>query len=87
MGFAWLLLAGWAAQTAAVGGSAGRVVWVEAESFRDLGGWTSDSQFIDQMGSPYLMAIGLGTPVADAVATVALPRPGRWRLDSVPMFL
>ena len=41
------------------------------------GGWTNDAQFIDQMGSPYLLAIGLGTPVADAVTTrLQFPQPG-----------
>ena len=39
------------------------MIWLEAEQFQQPGGWTNDAQFIDQMGSPYLMAIGLGTPV------------------------
>ena len=34
------------------------VMWLEAEHFRDTGGWTNDAQFIDQMGSPYLLAAG-----------------------------
>jgi len=59
---------------------AGEFVWIEAEQFESCGGWTNDAQFIDQMGSPYLMAIGLGTPVDDAVTTVVVPRPGRYRL-------
>ena len=60
--------------------SARGIVWVEAERFDDRGGWTADAQFLDQMGSPYLMAIGLGKPVKDAATTVAVPRPGRYRL-------
>lgn len=56
------------------------VVWMEAEHFQDLGGWTNDAQFIDQMGSPYLMAIGLGKPVEDAVRRVAIPKAGQYRL-------
>ncbi|NQT53635.1 FAD-dependent oxidoreductase, partial [bacterium] len=60
--------------------SARTVVWVEAERFDDRGGWTADTQFVDQMGSPYLMAIGLGTAVKDAVTTAAVPQPGRYRL-------
>lgn len=59
---------------------AAHVVWIEAESLDNYGGWTSDWQWIDQMGSPYLLAVGLGTPVADACKTVALPAPGRYRL-------
>lgn len=43
---------------------------VEAELFADTGGWAIDSQFIDQMGSSYLLAHGLGTPVADATTSV-----------------
>ena len=44
-------------------------VLVEAESFNDWGGWVNDTQFMDQMGSPYLLAHGLGKPVADAKTT------------------
>jgi len=59
---------------------AASVLWLETEQFDDYGGWTNDSQFIDTMGSPYLLAVGLGTPVEDAVTTVAVPRPGKYRL-------
>lgn len=45
--------------------SAGPVL-IEAESFTEKGGWSLDQQFMDQMGSPYLIAHGLGKPVADA---------------------
>ena len=51
-------------------------ILVEAEQFADYGGWLLDQQFMDQMGSPYLLAHGLGRPVADAVTTVAVPRSG-----------
>ena len=53
---------------------------VEAESFAEKGGWVIDQQFMDQMGSPFLLAHGLGTPVADAVATVAVPETGTYRV-------
>ena len=39
---------------------------VEAEAFADKGGWVVDPQFVEQMGSPYLLAHGKGVPVADA---------------------
>jgi hypothetical protein len=55
-------------------------LWVEPERFEDLGGWTIDGQFIDQMGSPYPLAIGLGRSVEDAVTRAALPKPGAYRL-------
>ena len=44
-------------------------VMIEAESFYDWGGWVNDTQFMDQMGSPYLLAHGMGKPVADAKTT------------------
>ncbi len=44
-------------------------VFVEAESFKDHGGWSPDTQFIESMGSPYLLAHGMGEPVKDAAFT------------------
>jgi len=52
-------------------------VFVEAESFRDWGGWVNDTQFMDQMGSPYLLAHGMGKPVADAKTTF-ISKGGRY---------
>ena len=51
---------------------------IEAESFEDKGGWVVDPQFVEQMGSPYLLAHGMGHPVADAQTGVNI-RPGRVR--------
>jgi len=51
-------------------------LFVEAESFNNKGGWVIDQQFMDVMGSPYLMAHGLGVPVADAVTSVTFPAGG-----------
>ena len=53
---------------------------VEAESFQTHGGWVLDTQFIEIMGSPYLMAHGLGEPVKDATATVTFPSVGKYRV-------
>ena len=58
----------------------GQSVLVEAESFAKHGGWKLDTQFIENMGSPYLLAHGLGRPVADATTTVQLPSAGTWRV-------
>jgi hypothetical protein len=44
-------------------------VFLEAENFDNKGGWVVDQQFMDLMGSPYLMAHGMGVPIADAVTT------------------
>jgi hypothetical protein len=53
---------------------------VEAEHFRDHGGWVIDTQFVETMGSPYLMAHGLGVPVKDAVTEVTVPAAGTYRV-------
>ena len=42
-------------------------ILIETESFSHHGGWVVDQQFMDQMGSPYIMAHGLGTPVGTHV--------------------
>ncbi|MBI1373178.1 MAG: FAD-dependent oxidoreductase [Phycisphaera sp.] len=55
-------------------------VLVEAESFEKPGGWVLDTQFITSMGSPYLLAHGIGRPVADASTTVQLPGAGTYRV-------
>jgi hypothetical protein len=56
------------------------VVWLEAEQFDETGGWSNDCQFVDLMGSPYLLATGLGKPVDDAFTTAHIPKNGRYHL-------
>jgi hypothetical protein len=51
---------------------------LEAESFAHKGGWVVDQQFMDLMGSPYLMAHGMGMPVEDAVTQITLPVAGTY---------
>lgn len=53
-------------------------ILIEAESFADKGGWVVDPQFVEQMGSPYLLAHGLGAPVKDATTSVTIKTPGRY---------
>ncbi|NUQ61148.1 MAG: FAD-dependent oxidoreductase [Pirellulales bacterium] len=55
-------------------------ILVEAEAFADKGGWSVDQQFVEQMGSPYLLAHGLGKPVANAVTTVNVRAAGAYRV-------
>lgn len=55
-------------------------VLVEAEGFADTGGWVVDQQFMDEMGSPFLLAHGLGEPVKDAMTTVTFPKTGEYRV-------
>lgn len=56
------------------------VVWLEAEQFADCGKWSNDTQFVAQMGSPYLLATGVGKPVQDAVTKATLPGDGSYKL-------
>ena len=53
---------------------------VEAEQFKNKGGWGVDTQFIESMGSPYLIAHGLGAPVADATTDVTVPEDGSYKV-------
>ena len=62
-----LLVAVWLAKPLAAAN-----IWIEAESFEQKGGWQVDQQMIEGMGSPYLIAHGLGTPVKDALTNVRI---------------
>ncbi len=55
-------------------------VFLEVGSFAAYGGWVLDTQFIPNMGSAYLLAHGLGKPVADAVTAAAFPQPGTYHV-------
>lgn len=55
-------------------------VLLETESFSNKGGWVIDQQSIDVIGSPYLMAHGMGTPVTDASTSVNFPAKGNYRI-------
>ena len=58
--------------------AAAQDILVEAESFANKGGWSVDQQFMEQMGSPYLIAHGMGCPVADADTEVAVEQAGKY---------
>ena len=49
---------------------------IEAESFTHMGGWVIDQQSMDQMGSPYAMAHGLGRQVKDASTEITIEKSG-----------
>ena len=55
-------------------------ILIEAEDFANYGGWVLDSQFETQMGSPYLLAHGLGRPVADATTTITTQHGGTYEV-------
>ncbi len=53
-------------------------ILVETESFHHKGGWVVDQQFMDQMGSTYIMAHGMGVPVEDATTTINVDKGGEY---------
>ena len=55
-------------------------VLVEAESFDETGGWVIDQQSFPVIHSSYLMAHGMGRPVADAVTKVGFSEKGTYHL-------
>ncbi len=55
-------------------------VLIEAESFDSPGGWQLDTQFITTMGSPYLIAHGLGKPVEDASTQLEATQAGEYHV-------
>ena len=61
------------------GAACATIVAIPPQAF-DAGGWSLDARFMDVMGSPYLLAHGLGVPVADATAAVEVPASGTYRV-------
>ena len=55
-------------------------ILIEAEDFSQYGGWVLDSQFETVMGSPYLLAHGLGRPVDDAYTQIHIDVSGEYEL-------
>ncbi len=53
---------------------------IETESFQNYGGWTLESQFLDEMGSAYLLAHGIGIPREDATTEIFIPEEGEYRV-------
>lgn len=53
-------------------------ILLEAEAFSSKGGWQIDQQFMDVMGSPYLIAHGMGHPVADAETAINVQQAGSY---------
>ena len=55
-------------------------ILIEVENFNDKGGWVVDQQFMGIMGSPILMAHGMGIPVKDAVTKIVFPQVGKYKM-------
>ena len=57
-----------------------KMILLEAESFQTTGGWVINQQFIQQMGSPYLLAHGMGEPVKNASTVFHLDKAGTYNV-------
>lgn len=62
----------------AFGACTENIVIIETESFDNYGGWVLNQQYMDQMGSPYLMAHGIGKIVDDAVSGIEVEKAGTY---------
>jgi len=70
----------WGRAAALLAASNAHLVLVESESFADTGGWMIDQEFSDRMGSAFLLAHGMGMPVADAHTEIQIPEAGTYRV-------
>ena len=55
-------------------------VFIEASNFANYGGWVLDTQFIQNMGSAYLLAHGIGEKVSDAITEIKFPKTGKYKI-------
>lgn len=55
-------------------------IWMDAVDFQRYGGYVLDTQFIREMGQPYLLADGLGTPVTPAETAFSVDNGGIYRV-------
>lgn len=55
-------------------------IFISAGEFDDYGGWVLDTQFIQNMGSSYLLAHGLGEPVKNAVKKITVKESGTYKV-------
>ncbi len=62
------------------GGKKDHIIFLEAESFIDPGGWVVDQQSIEVMGSPYMLAHGLGVPIKDAITSINIPSGAEYNI-------
>ena len=53
---------------------------IETENFEEKGGWLTDPQFVEQVGSPYLLAHGLGEPVKNAKTWLTFAKKGQYHV-------
>ena len=60
-------------------------IWIDALEFEDYGGFTAETQFVQEMGQGYLFACQVpGIPVADASTRFTVPEAGRYASGCAP---
>ena len=55
-------------------------IFLEAESFRKLGGWVVDQQSMETIHSSYIMAHGMGVPVEDAATEIHIDNTAKYNV-------
>ncbi len=55
-------------------------VFIESSCFENYGGWVLDTQYIQNMGSAYLLAHGIGEKVSPATTKITFPKTGKYKL-------
>ena len=58
-------------------------LFIEAESFKNKGGWVVDTASMETIHSAYLMAHGMGEPVDDAVTEFEISDNGEYNIWSL----
>ncbi len=64
--------------TAGIIGIQAQSIFIGSESVAEKGGWAVVPQFVEQMGSPYLMAHVTGIPVEDGKTKINVEKPGNY---------
>ena len=54
-------------------------IWIDAVDFKDYGGFVKETQFVREMGQPYLLADGVGTPIQPASTSFKVTEDGYYR--------
>ena len=57
-----------------------KTIVIRAPEIKECGGWVLDTQFVVTMGTPYLLAHGLGNPVSDARASFRIDEAGTYHV-------
>ncbi len=55
-------------------------IWIDALAFENKGGFIPDTQFVREMGQGYLLANGVGEPVAPASTSFEVNEDGKYRI-------